>query len=49
MSLEIALSDPHERMLELLREEYGGDIDDHLRSIVEAEIHESFQQLRQSE
>jgi hypothetical protein len=47
MSLEIDISDAHEQMLETLHEEYGGDIDAHLRERVEAEIHESFQQLRQ--
>jgi hypothetical protein len=47
MSLEIDLSDPHERMLESLREEHGEGIDEHLRQRVEAEIHESFQQLRE--
>lgn len=49
MSLEVDLSDPHEEMLETLREEHGGGIDEHLRQRVEAEIHESFQQLRQTE
>jgi len=49
MSLEIDLSDPHERMLEQLREEHGEGINEHLRQRVEAEIHESFQQLRQTE
>jgi hypothetical protein len=49
MSLEVDLSDPHEKMLETLREEHGGGIDEHLRQRVEAEIHESFQQLRQTE
>jgi len=48
MSLEIDVSDPHEQMLESLREEYGDGIDEHLRQRVEAEIHESYQQLRQS-
>ena len=47
MSLEVDLSDPHEKMLETLREEHGGGIDEHLRQRVEAEIHESFQQLRE--
>jgi len=47
MSLEIDLSEPHEKMLETLREEHGGRIDEHLRQRVEAEIHESFQQLRE--
>jgi len=46
MSLEIDLSDPHEKMLETLREEHGEGIDNHLRQRVEAEIHESFQQSR---
>jgi len=48
MSLEVALSDPHEQMLESLREEHGAGIDEYLRQRVEAEIHESYQQLRQS-
>jgi hypothetical protein len=47
MSLELELSDPHERMLDTLREEHGGGIDAYLRQRVEAEIHESFQQLRE--
>jgi hypothetical protein len=46
MSLEIDLSEPHEKMLERLREEHGEGIDEHFRQRVEAEIHESFQQLR---
>jgi len=46
MSLEIALSDPHEEMLETLREEHGGGIDEYIRQTAEAEIHESYQQLR---
>jgi hypothetical protein len=46
MSLELDLSDPHERMLEQLRAEHDDGIDEHLRGRVEAEIHESFQQLR---
>jgi len=49
MSLEIALSEPHEQMLEALRAEHGGVIDEHLRQRVEAEIHESYQQLRADE
>jgi len=47
MSLDIDLSDPHERMLEQLREEHGEGIDAYLRQRVEAEIHESFQQSRE--
>lgn len=46
MSLELELSKPHEQMLEALREEHDVGIDEHLRARVEAEIHESFQQLR---
>jgi len=49
MSLEIDLSDAHEMMLETLREEHGGEIDAYLQQRIEAEVHESFQQLRQSE
>jgi len=49
MSLEIDLSDPHEKMLEQLHEEHGEEIDVYLRQRVEAEVHESFQQLRQTE
>jgi len=48
MSLEIDLSDPHKQMLEMLREEHGEGIDEHLRQRVEAEVHESYQQLRDS-
>lgn len=47
MSLEIDVSDPHKEMLEILREEHGEGINGHLRQRVEAEIHESFQQLRE--
>ena len=47
MSLEIDVSEPHEQMLERLREEHGDAIDEYLRKRVEAEIHESFQQLRE--
>jgi len=47
MSLELELSEPHKQMLEALREEHGGGIDEHLRSRIEAEIHESYQQLRE--
>jgi len=46
LGLEVDLSDPHERMLESLREQHGEGIDEYLRERVEAEIHESFQQLR---
>jgi hypothetical protein len=46
MSLEIDLSDPHEQMLEQLREAHGEGVGDHLRQVAEAEIHESYQQLR---
>lgn len=46
MSLKIDLSTPHKQMLEQLREEHGTGINDHLRQIAEAEIHESYQQLR---
>jgi len=49
MSLELDLSDPHEQMLEDLRQQHGGEIDVHLRQIVEAEIHESYQQLREQQ
>ena len=49
MSLEIDLSEPHEKMLKTLREEHGGEIDAYLQQRIEAEIHESFQQLRQTE
>ncbi len=49
MSLEIALSEPHETMFKALREEHGEVIDEHLRQQVEAEIHESYQQLRADE
>jgi len=45
--IEVELSEPHKRMLEQLRQKHGGGIDEHLRSRVEAEIHESFQQLRE--
>jgi len=48
MSLECEISEPHERMLEELREVHGEEIDAHLRTIVEAEIHESYQQMRGS-
>lgn len=46
MSLEIDLSDPHGEMLATLREQHGEGIDEHLRQVVESEIHESYQQLR---
>jgi len=46
MSLEIDLSEPHEEMLKALREEHGDGMHEHLREVVEAEIHKSFQQLR---
>jgi hypothetical protein len=46
MSFKIDISDPHEMMLGTLRDEHGDDIDEHLRERVEAEIHESFRQLR---
>jgi hypothetical protein len=46
LGLEINLSEPHEQMLEQLREQHGGEIDVFLRERVESEIHESFQQLR---
>jgi hypothetical protein len=46
MSLEIDLSEPHKRMLEQLREEHGAGIDEYLTQRVEAEIHESYQQMR---
>jgi hypothetical protein len=46
MSLELELSEPHQQMLQALREEHGVGIDEHLRARAEAEIHESFQQLR---
>jgi DNA-binding GntR family transcriptional regulator len=49
MSLDIPLSGPHEQMLEALRAEHGDAIDEHLRQRVEAEIHESYQQLRGDE
>jgi hypothetical protein len=48
MSVEIDISDPHAQMLAALREAHGEGIDDHLRERVEAEIHESFRQLRDS-
>jgi len=44
--MEVELSNPHSEMLETLRETHGDDIDAHLRQVVEAEIHESFQELR---
>jgi hypothetical protein len=47
MSLEVDLSDPHKKMLTSLREEHDEEIDAYLRQRVEAEIHESFQQLRE--
>jgi hypothetical protein len=47
MSLEIVLSNPHEEMLAELREAHGGEIDAHLREIIEGEIHKSFQQSRE--
>lgn len=46
MSLEIDLSEPHAQMLQRLREVHGDDIEDYLRQRAEAEIHESYQQLR---
>jgi hypothetical protein len=49
MSLETDLSDAHELMLERLRDEHGSEMDAHIQQVVEAEIHESYQQLRQSE
>jgi len=47
MALTIELSDPHDKMVERLRDEHGDDIDSYLRQRVEAEIHESYQQLRE--
>jgi hypothetical protein len=44
--MDVALSEPHQEMLEQLRDDHGDGIDDHLRQVVEAEIHESYQQLR---
>jgi len=50
MSLEIELSDPHEMMLAELREQHGeGEIDDFLTTVVSNEIHESYQQLNDTE
>jgi len=46
LGFEINLSEPHEQMLEQLREQHGAEIDVFLRERVESEIHESFQQLR---
>jgi len=47
MLLELEVSEPHEQMLNRLREEHGGGIDEHLRQRVESEIHKSYQQLRE--
>jgi len=47
MSLELDLSDPHEEMLGSLRDNHGEEINEYLRQRVEAEIHESFLQLRE--
>lgn len=47
MSLEVTLSEHHEGMLTDLRDAHGDEIDDHLQAVVEAEIHESYQQLSQ--
>lgn len=44
--MDIDLSEFHEGMLAELREEHGEDYDEHLRELVEADIHESYQQLR---
>ena len=44
--MEVSIAEPHEQMLEELRAAHGEEIDDHLRQVVEAEIHESYQQLR---
>jgi len=46
LGLDLNLSEPHEQMLEQLREQHGAEIDVFLRERVESEIHESFQQLR---
>jgi hypothetical protein len=46
MSLEIDISEPHESMMAELQSAHGEEFDDHLRRVVEAEIHESYQQLR---
>lgn len=46
MSIEINLSGPHEQMLARLRETHGDSINEHLTQVVEAEVHESYQQLR---
>lgn len=45
--MDVGLSDPHESMLEALRDEHGEEIDEYLRGRLEAEIHESYQQLRE--
>lgn len=45
--MEIDISEFHEGMLAELREQHGGEIDQHLRERVEAEIHESFRQMRE--
>jgi len=44
--MEVDISEFHEGMLTQLRETHGEEIDTHLRERVEAEIHESYQQLR---
>ena len=44
--MELDISEFHEGMLESLRKEHGEGIDEHLRERVEAEIHESYRQMR---
>jgi hypothetical protein len=45
--MEVEISEPHTQMLEALRDAHDEGIDQHLRERVEAEIHESFRQLRE--
>jgi len=47
MTLEIELSEPHEAMLEALREDGETDADADIRRLVEDAIHNGYQQLQQ--
>lgn len=43
--MDVEVAPPYQEMLETLRDEHGGDIDQHLRQQIEQVIHQSYQEL----
>jgi len=47
--LELDISEHHHGMLSELRDYHEDEIDNHLQTVVEAQIHETYQQMREAD